>query len=36
MGGTVEEGKVKRRVGWRPKGSRNAVEYPVPEVEGSR
>ena len=31
----MEEGKVKRRVGWRPVGSWKVVEYPVPEVEGA-
>ena len=31
----MEEGNVKRRVGWRPIGSRKAVEYSVPEVEGA-
>lgn len=29
------EGKVKRRVGWRPTGSKKAAEYSVPEVEGA-
>ena len=32
----MEEGNVKRRVGWRPIGSLKAVEYSVPEVEGAR
>ena len=31
----MEEGKVKRRVGWRPIGSKKAVEYSVPEVDGA-
>ena len=31
----MEEGKVKRRVGWRPTGSKKAAEYSVPEVEGA-
>lgn len=29
------DGKVKRRVGWRPTGSKKAVEYPVPAVKGA-
>ena len=31
----MEEGKVKRRMGWRPVGSWKAMEYPVLEVEGA-
>ena len=29
----MDDGNVKRRVGWRPMGSRKAVEYSVAEVE---
>ena len=31
----MEERNVKRRVGWRPRGCRKAVENPVPAVEGA-
>lgn len=31
----MEESNVKRRVGWRPVGSRKAVEYSVAEFEGA-
>ena len=31
----MKEGNVKRRVGWRPNGSRKAIEYSVAEVEGA-
>ena len=32
----MERGRVKRRVGWRPVGSRKVVEYSVLEVEGAK
>ena len=31
----MEEGNLKRRLGWRPIGSRKAIEYSVAEVEGA-
>ena len=31
----MEEGKVKRRVGWRPTGFKKAAEYSVLEEEGA-